>query len=293
VHARTFCPQPETDIRTTAIASAFIKMSRMAPPSQKKRRLDDTMKGKTSTSKKRIRKQHNYHSSEDDPDAPEDFKPVSLGDSEGEDEDMAMAGEIEGKPEEVQSPSEGSEDEQDPDADSTGEEDDEVDQQNGMIGKKPTSKRNDPEAFSTSISKILSTKLPQTARKDPVLSRSREAHEKGTSLANERLEKKAKSKLRAEKKQEMDKARDTDVLGLHSGTTGEVAEEEKRLRKMAQRGVVKLFNAVRVAQVRGEQAAKEEKKKGTVGIANREEKAKEMSKGAFLDLINRQKKSRP
>lgn len=156
---------------------------------------------------------------------------------------------------------------------------------------KPKQKRNDPDAFATSISKILSTKLPQSVRQDPVLSRSKTALDKSTSIANERLERKAKAKLRAEKREELDRGRVTDVLGIETGTTGEVAEEEKRLRKIAQRGVVALFNAFTAAQVKGQQAARDEQRKGTVGINRREEKVKEMSKQGFLELINGQKKA--
>lgn len=60
-------------------------------------------------------------------------------------------------------------------------------------------------------------------------------------------------------------------------------EEEKRLRKTAQRGVVKLFNAVRQAQVRGEEARREAK--GLVGRGRREEKVGEMSRKGFLELV--------
>ena len=70
-----------------------------------------------------------------------------------------------------------------------------------------------------------------------------------------------------------------------------MAAEEKRLRKVAQRGVVKLFNAVRAAQVQGEQTAKEEKRKGTIGMEHRQEKVNEMSKQGFLDLIGGKKAS--
>jgi len=83
-----------------------------------------------------------------------------------------------------------------------------------------------------------------------------------------------------------------DVLGLTSGLAGETAEEEKRLRKIAQRGVIKLFNAVRAAQVKGEEAAREARKQGTVGVVNREEKVNEMSKQGFLDLINGKNKKK-
>ena len=63
------------------------------------------------------------------------------------------------------------------------------------------------------------------------------------------------------------------------GTVGEMQEEERRLRKTAQRGVVKLFNAVRAAQMKGEEAAK---KGGTLG--RKKERVDEMSKKGFLEL---------
>ena len=64
------------------------------------------------------------------------------------------------------------------------------------------------------------------------------------------------------------------------GGVGALMEEEKRLRRTAQRGVVKLFNAVRQAQVRGEEAAK---KGGSRG--RKEESVGEMSKKGFLELV--------
>jgi hypothetical protein len=155
--------------------------------------------------------------------------------------------------------------------------------------QKKVPKRHDPSVFSTSISKILSTKLSTAARADPVLSRSKNAVQASTELANERLEQRARAKLRAEKKEEQDRGRVRDVLGIERGQAGETAEEEKKLRKIAQRGVVKLFNAVRAAQVRGEEAAREEQKKGTIGMEERKKAANEVSKQSFLDLINGKK----
>lgn len=163
------------------------------------------------------------------------------------------------------------------------------DDEEGGLRIKPVTKRHDPTAFSTSISKILSTKLPTSARADPVLSRSKAAAQASSELANERLEQRARSKLRAEKKQVQERGRVRDVLGIERGEAGETAEEEKRLRKIAQRGVVKLFNAVRAAQVRGEEAARAEQKKGTIGIEERKKAANEVSKQSFLELINGKK----
>lgn len=295
------------------------QLTSMAPLSQKKRKLQDGMRGKTDRPKKRFRKQKAYHSSsEDESDGPEnEFAAVNLDDSEdekpqkptsksktsqrpvksrrvpkqrpaadddegGDDEDRASGSDL------AQSETVGAGD-ADGDANEEGEDEDGEEGPNSTSTssrRKATTKRNDPEAFSTSIARILSTKLSQSARKDPMLSRSRDAVEASTLLANEKLERKAKAKFRAEKREELERGRVRDVLGLESGQAGEVAAEEKRLRKVAQRGVVKLFNAVRAAQVQGEQAAKEERKKGTIGVEHRQDRVNEMSKQGFLDLIS-------
>ncbi|KAI9715412.1 MAG: hypothetical protein M1828_000872 [Chrysothrix sp. TS-e1954] len=148
-------------------------------------------------------------------------------------------------------------------------------------------KRKDPTAFATSISKILSSKLTTTQRNDPVLSRSKAASNASAALAESRVEAKAKRKLKEDKRQQKDNGRIKDVLGLQTPdvSTGDIAEEEKRLRRMAQRGVIKLFNAVRAAQVKGEEAAREGQKEGMIGIGRRNEKVNEMSKKRFLDLL--------
>ncbi|KAL8708186.1 MAG: hypothetical protein Q9225_007641, partial [Loekoesia sp. 1 TL-2023] len=130
---------------------------------------------------------------------------------------------------------------------------------------KPTSKRNDPSAFASSISSILTSKLSNPKRSDPVLARSSSAQEANTALREAQLEKRARQQLRAEKKQLLEKGRVKDVLlgteiGVAEGeemSAAQIMEEERKLKKTAQRGVVKLFNAVRMAQVRAEEARKE------------------------------------
>lgn len=149
-------------------------------------------------------------------------------------------------------------------------------------------KRNDPDAFATSISKILDTKLTTSKRSDPVLSRSKSAAEANKTLADAKLEQKARAQIRLEKRQTSEKGRVKDVLGLETPAveTGKVMEEEKRLKKTAQRGVVRLFNAVRAAQVKAEDAMQRAREEGVVGMAKREERVNEMSKQGFLDLIS-------
>ncbi|KAG9657716.1 Rrp15p-domain-containing protein, partial [Aureobasidium melanogenum] len=161
------------------------------------------------------------------------------------------------------------------------------DDEDGEGKQRKTRKRNDPTAFATSMSKILGTKLTTSKRQDPVLSRSAAATAASKELADQKLELKAKRKLHAGKREALEKGRVKDVLGLNTPevSTAEIQETERRLQKTAQRGVVKLFNAVRAAQVQGEQARSEAKREGVVGISQREERVSEMSKKGFLDLI--------
>ncbi len=148
-------------------------------------------------------------------------------------------------------------------------------------------KRNDPEAFANSISKILSSKLTTSKRSEPILSRSKDAATANRELADSKLSEKARRQIVAERKAAQEKGRVKDVLGLNDPnvSTAVTSAKEKELRRTAQKGVIKLFNAVRAAQVKGEQAERESKAGMIVGMDKREEKVKEMSKQGFLDMI--------
>ncbi|KXS99302.1 hypothetical protein AC578_6734 [Pseudocercospora eumusae] len=150
-------------------------------------------------------------------------------------------------------------------------------------------KRNDPDSMATSMLKILDTKLTASKRANPLLSRSKTPAEADKQLADAKLESKARAQIRAEKRALAEKGHVADVLGLQTPNvdTGAILEEEKRLKKTAQRGVVKLFNAVRAAQVKAEEARTEARKEGVVGMKKREERVNEMSKQGFLDLISK------
>lgn len=191
-------------------------------------------------------------------------------------------------------------------------EDDEFDLDDGSDAggagarKDTKSKRNDPDAFATSITKMLSSKLPASKRADPIVARSSESAAAAKSLVDAALEAKARKRLREQKRLAFEKGRVRDVLvpsktrtlNIQTGeieeipdgkegeqTTGQILETERRLRKTAQRGVVKLFNAVRAAQVKAMQAEREARQEGIVGVKRREEKVTEMSRKGFLDLI--------
>jgi hypothetical protein len=137
------------------------------------------------------------------------------------------------------------------------------------------------------MTKILSTKLSNSKRSDPVLSRSRDAAVADREIKDLSLDAKVKRKLHEEKKQALERGREKDVLGLDDAekSTAKLQDKERQLRKTAQRGVVKLFNAVRAAQVKGDEAAREARNSGIVGMNKRDERVTEMSKQGFLDLI--------
>ncbi|KAK2033084.1 Rrp15p-domain-containing protein [Colletotrichum zoysiae] len=140
------------------------------------------------------------------------------------------------------------------------------------------SKRNDPSAFATSMSKILATKLTTAKRADPVLARSAEAHESARAAVDLALESKARKQLRQQKKEAMERGRVRNVLvapEAEGTSTGDMVETERRLRKVAQRGVVKLFNAVRAAQVKAAEAERQARRDGVVGVSRRRRRQKE------------------
>ncbi|TAQ89434.1 hypothetical protein B7494_g2243 [Chlorociboria aeruginascens] len=302
--------------RTTTIPPALsTKPLKMASPFSKKRKLDEVRKGKSSRPIKKFKKQTDYHSSDSEAEVEgnaQDFQAVNLQDSDDEvdtqglDTTDLVTSAVEAEEEEAVGNEGGDGDaaqsEEETDASNSDSDEEEDDDEDGhtnpnLIRKR---KRNDPEAFATSMSKILGSKLSTSKRSDPVLSRSATAMEASKEMSDLALEKKAKHKMREERKAALDKGRVKDVLGAStafdaangyadiSGVQPSVAETmelERRLRKTAQRGVVKLFNAVRAAQIKGEEAAREAREKGLVGQGRREERINEMSKKGFLELI--------
>ncbi|EGS20666.1 uncharacterized protein CTHT_0025020 [Thermochaetoides thermophila DSM 1495] len=171
-------------------------------------------------------------------------------------------------------------------------------------GQHKKSKRNDPDAFAESMKKMLSSKLPASKRADPIVARSAAAAEHARQAADAALEAKARKRLREQKRLALEKGRVRDVLvasttrtfNVETGkveevvdeegvTTEQIIERERKLRKIAQRGVVKLFNAVRAAQLKALEAEKAARREGVIGSKQKEEKVTEMSRKGFLDLI--------
>ncbi|KAJ4255461.1 pre-60S ribosomal particles component [Fusarium torreyae] len=286
------------------------------PGNKKKRQLEGRLQR---PSKKQKRKQLRDYHSESESEEAQEFDAVNLLDSDddihnakvddvGDSDHEVSSSDEEGpalkkplkktktnakaqtKSKKPEAESDDEEEDEDEDDDEGSEDDDDDDQPSN---KRKKSKRNDPNAFATSLSKILSTKLSTSKRSDPVLARSAAAHEASKAAVDSALEAKARKQLRDQKRRAFEKGRVKDVLiastndttGELETSTSEIMETERRLRKVAQRGVVKLFNAVRAAQVKAVDAEKNTRKEGVIGMKQREEKVNEMSKKGFLELI--------
>ncbi|AJW20540.1 BAD_collapsed_G0057730.mRNA.1.CDS.1 [Saccharomyces cerevisiae] len=175
------------------------------------------------------------------------------------------------------------EEEEDDDDDDDEEEDDDFPRKK----KSKNSKHDDGSTgFSAAVNAILSSHLKAYDRKDPIMARNKKVLKQSES---EKLEYKAKKALLAEKKKLLGKARKTDIIPIASGedrseNIRKVLEKETALRKIAQKGAVKLFNAILATQVKTEKEVSE----NLSGIKNKEEKKElitEVSKEKFLDLV--------
>ena len=162
--------------------------------------------------------------------------------------------------------------------------------------KREAFKADDPGAFASSMSAILGSKLTKAQRENPILVRSAHAKEADEALLDLKLEKEARREMRREKK-ELEKhgmgmqpdgegARDTmgdafrtlDVDNV--GSVSAHQQREKELRKMAEKGVIKMFNAFTHAREKTAEV------QGLAGSrAKKEEKATEMTKEGWLEFV--------
>ena len=167
--------------------------------------------------------------------------------------------------------------------------------------KKEKVKADDPNAFATSMRGILGHKLTRAQRANPILARSADAKEADEVLLDMKLEKKARAEMRRQKRENGGGYSDPNDLlrEIHGGGGGDKVgptvdiddakelgsisayqQREKDLRKIAQRGVVKMFNAF--SHVREKTAEAQ----GLGGSrAKKAEKATEMSKEGWLEYV--------
>ncbi|KAK1573248.1 Rrp15p-domain-containing protein [Colletotrichum navitas] len=266
---------------------------RLAPPSKKQKRQDKKQAGPASEDEDQSFDAVNLLDSDDDDILNANVDDGAVSDDDDDDGSVSSADERPASKKMKTKPAPpASKKKKSRDAPAGTDSDSDEEEESGDDGEgapqRTKSKRNDPSAFATSMSKILATKLTTAKRADPVLARSAEAHESARAAVDLALEAKARKQLRQQKKEAMERGRVRNVLvapETEGMSTGDMIETERRLRKVAQRGVVKLFNAVRAAQVKAVEAEKKARRDGVVGVVRREEKINEMSKKGFLDLI--------
>ncbi|AET39459.1 rRNA-processing protein RRP15 Ecym_4406 [Eremothecium cymbalariae DBVPG len=167
-------------------------------------------------------------------------------------------------------------------------EDGEEDEYDFSKSKKSSKSKHDDgsESFSNALSNILGSHLKAYDRVNPILARNKRVLKKSEA---DKLELKAKKALLAQKKQMLNKTRNTEIIptvaaGEDSERITKVLEKERNLRKIAQKGVVKLFNAILSTQVKTEREVQETL--STVkNAAERKTILTEVSKEKFLDLV--------
>ncbi|ODV82395.1 Rrp15p-domain-containing protein [Suhomyces tanzawaensis NRRL Y-17324] len=168
------------------------------------------------------------------------------------------------------------------DSEDEAEEDDEDEEADEALPKLKKKKNLDDgsESFAGAFNAILGSRLKAYDRKDPILARNKLTIKK---LESDKLEAKAKRALLSEKKSLHDKHRITELLpsANEPGKVREIIENERKLKKVAQKGVVRLFNAVLSTQVRTNQDMDKE----IGGQSKKEELMNEISKEKFLDLV--------
>lgn len=149
--------------------------------------------------------------------------------------------------------------------------------------KQKKNKDDGSESFANAFNSIINSKLKAYNRKDPILARNKTTLKK---LESEKLENKAKRALLLEKKQFQDKHRIKQLLPAATEESGsnqirEILDKERQMKKIAQKGVVKLFNAVLATQLKTNQ----EISKVQAGQSRKEELMTDVSKEKFMDLI--------
>lgn len=132
------------------------------------------------------------------------------------------------------------------------------------------------DKFTTAMSAILGSRVKAHDAANPILIRNKRPAQE---LEEIKAERKARKVMRAEKMQHQDKARVRDVIPKDPEEAGDVLSNEKKLRKIAQRGAVKLLNAIHSAQSAAIQNLDGPQDK------NAESAKTELSKEKFLDII--------
>ncbi|KAI9209775.1 Rrp15p-domain-containing protein [Polychytrium aggregatum] len=126
--------------------------------------------------------------------------------------------------------------------------------------------------LASAIGRILSKKLSKGDIDRPILAQKKEIER---AIDEEKLESKATRTISVQKKAELERGH---VVPDHTTT-----DYEKKLRKLATKGVVQLFNAIRAAQKSADEVS--------TGVQKNNQAVPVVSKSSFLDMIKRPQKS--
>lgn len=216
-----------------------------------------------------------HKAAEKKPEASQDSPNDDLDDEDDVDEDDSEASSgSDGETGEEEASESGSESDAESDAESNSESDADA------MPKKKRKTGDGSQEFANAFNAIIGSKLKAHKRKDPIMARSKNVQKQ---LDSAKLEAKAKKQLLADKKALHDSHRVKNLLPSASEPekVRSMIEDEKKLKKVAQRGVVRLFNAVLSTQIKTTQEVSGEK----VGLVRKEELLNEVSKEQFLDLV--------
>lgn len=132
-------------------------------------------------------------------------------------------------------------------------------------------KANDGGAFASAFNAIVGSKLKAYDRAEPILARNKSTLKR---LESEKLEAKARRMLHDDRKAKQERFRVKNLLPSATELgVRETIEKERHYKKVAQRGVVKLFNAIMATQ----SSAKD----GALTL----KEVNEVTKLQFLDLV--------
>lgn len=133
------------------------------------------------------------------------------------------------------------------------------------------------DAFSSAVNALLDTHLKAHDRSTPILARSKHISK---NLESEKLLQKAKRSILHEKKLRLTMNHQTNVLAEGN----ESLLKEKKLKKIAQRGTIKLFNAIAKAQTVGQDPSAVSVR----GVKAKKDIINELSKDVFLDMVQQE-----
>lgn len=130
------------------------------------------------------------------------------------------------------------------------------------------------DKFEDAMSAILGSRVKAHDQENPILIRNKRPAKE---IEDAKEEGKARKALRAERVHKKDKARLRNIIPKDPEEAGDMLANEKRLKKIAQRGVVRLMNAINAAQ----NAAIAELQ----GEQQPQQPGADMSKEKFLDML--------